>query len=501
MANEKLKSTLNKLKDNGFFNSLVIRRGIEKEFFRVDSDGYISKSSHPKSLGSALTNKFITTDFAEAQLELVTPVFEDIDNLYDFLYSLHVFVAQNIEDDEMLWPFSMPPKIENESDINLGYYHQSNIGLLKHVYRRGLKVRYGPTMQCVSGMHYNFSIRPESLSIFTQSNEQKNIDEAYLGLVRNFKRIFWFILSQFGQTNIVDTSFIKGRKHNLEELNHEDMYLKDATSLRMSEIGYQSKAQRDLDIKYNSLESFLKKIKDAITIPYPEFEARGLKDANENYQQISTGIIQIENEYYDSIRPKRSASNNMRPYELLKNFGIEYLEIRGIDLSPHDITGISKHHMRFLDLVLIYCLIKDSPKISSEEKDLIDKNDQATIYGGRNENTEVFIDEKQTNINAAKEKIFKELKEVASFFNENEEFLDSINYVKNSLKGEVTDKTHHQKGLEQAKINLETLKSDISTNINSIKKEAELSLNKLNDIPVNSKEEMDEYVGNYNLNI
>ena len=139
----------------------------------------------------------------------------------------------------------------------------------------------------------------------------------------------------------------------------------------------------------------------------------------------------------------------MRPYELLKNFGIEYLEIRGIDLSPHDITGISKHHMRFLDLVLIYCLIKESPRISSKEK----------------------------------------------------EFLDSINYVKNSLKGEVTDKTHHQKGLEQAKINLETLKSDTSKNINSIKKEAELSLNRLNDIPVNSKEEMDEYVGNYNLNI
>ena len=191
----------------------------------------------------------------------------------------------------------------------------------------------------------------------------------------------------------------------------------------------------------------------------------------------------------------------MRPYELLKNFGIEYLEIRGIDLSPHDITGISIHHMRFLDLVLIYCLIKDSPKILSEEKDLIDKNDQVTIYDGRNENTEVFIDGEKININAAKEKIFKELREVASFFNESEEFLDSINYVKSSLKGEVTNKTYHQKGLEQAKINLETLKSDTSTNINSIKKEAELSLNELNKIPINSKEEMDEYVGNYNLDI
>jgi glutamate--cysteine ligase len=191
----------------------------------------------------------------------------------------------------------------------------------------------------------------------------------------------------------------------------------------------------------------------------------------------------------------------MRPYELLKNFGIEYLEIRGIDLSPHDITGISKHHMRFLDLVLIYCLIKDSPKISSEEKDLIDKNDQATIYGGRNENIEVFIDGEKININAAKEKIFKELKEVANFFNESEGFLGSINYVKSSPKGEVTDKTHHQKGLEQAKINLENLKSDTSTNINSIKKEAELSLNELNKIPINSKEEMDGYVRNYNLDI
>ena len=501
MTNESLTNKLTKLKNDGFFNTLVIRRGIEKEFFRVDSDGYISKSPHPESLGSALTNKFITTDFAEAQLELVTPVFENIDSLYNFLYSLHVFVAQNIEDDEMLWPFSMPPKIENESDINLGYYHQSNIGLLKHVYRRGLKVRYGPTMQCVSGMHYNFSIKPESLSIFTQSNDQENINKAYLGLVRNFKRIFWFILSEFGQTNIVDKSFINGRKHNLEKLNNEDMYLKDATSLRMSEIGYQSKAQRDLDIKYNSLESFLKKIKDAITIPYPEFEDRGLRDAEENYQQISSGIIQIENEYYDSIRPKRSASNNMRPYKLLKNFGIEYLEIRGIDLSPHDITGISKHHMRFLDLVLIYCLIKDSPKISSEEKDLIDKNDQATIYGGRNENTEVFIDGGKINISAAKEKIFKELKEVANFFNESEGFLDSINYVKNCLKGEVINQTHHQKGLKKAKINLETLKSDTSTNINSIKKEAELSLNELNKIPINSKEEMNEYVRNYNLDI
>ncbi|MAR95811.1 MAG: glutamate--cysteine ligase [Gammaproteobacteria bacterium] len=503
MTNAVLKNRLNELKNRQFFKKLVIRRGIEKEFFRVNLDGFISKRPHPELLGSSLTNKFITTDFAEAQLELVTPVFEDIKSLYDFLYSLHIFVAQNIEDDEMLWPFSMPPKIKDESDINLGYYHQSSIGLLKHVYRKGLKVRYGPTMQCVSGMHYNFSVSPDSFSIFTQSDDQKVTDDAYLGLIRNFKKLYWFILSQFGQTNIVDKSFIKGRKHNLEKLNNEDMYLKDATSLRMSEIGYQSKAQHNLGIKYNSLEGFLNKTKKAITVPYPEFEKKGLKDSDGSYHQISDGIIQIENEYYDSIRPKRSASNNkdMRPYDLLKNFGIEYVEIRGIDLSPHDITGISKYDIKFLDLFLIYCLINDSPNISSEEKNLIDINDHTAIYYGKDDNKSIYMNGDKINIGEGKKRIFEDLKELAIFFDDSEEYLNSIEHVKNSTKGEMIDKTHHQNGLDTAKNNLDILKSGSNRNINSIKKEAELSLDKLNNLPTNSTEEMEEFVKNYNLNL
>ena len=319
MANESFTSILLKLKERGFFKDLIIKRGIEKEFFRVDKNGNISNSPHPVSLGSALTNKFITTDFAEAQLELVTPVFENINDLSNFLYSLHVFVAKNIDSNELLWPFSMPPKIKNEDEINLGFYHQSNTGLLKHVYRKGLKVRYGPTMQCVSGMHYNFSVEKNSLSKFINSDDQKMIDEAYLSLIRNFKRLYWFVLLMYGQTNIVDSSFVKNREHNLDKLSSDDMYLKDATSLRMSEIGYQSKAQKNLDIKYNSLDDFLKEIKKAITIPFSEFSNKGLKDSHGDYQQISDGIIQIENEYYDSIRPKRSSYNNYRPYDLLNN--------------------------------------------------------------------------------------------------------------------------------------------------------------------------------------
>lgn len=501
MTNESLKNRLNELKDKGFFDELIIKRGIEKEFFRVDSNGFISKNSHPKSLGSALKNKYITTDFAEAQVELVTPTFEDIDELYDFLHSLHVFVAKNIDKDEMLWPLSMPPRIEDESQINLGYYHQSGIGLLKHVYRRGLKVRYGATMQCVSGMHYNFSIKRNSFPALINSSDQKDINDAYLGLIRNFKRVYWYVLAEFGQTNVVDKSFVNNRSHNLEKLNEDDMYLKEATSLRMSEIGYQSKAQKGLDIKYNSLSSFLEKIRSAITVPYEEFKNKNLLDSNGEYHQISDGVIQIENEYYDSIRPKRSASNDMRPYELLKNFGIEYLEIRGVDISPTDITGMSKHHIRFLDLILIYCLVSPSPKITPEEKKVIDSNDYISIYSGRNNEADVVIDGNKTNIELAKQKILGELKYIADFMGESDLFYQAINHVTELPKGELPQKPFHEYGIELAKKNLAILKSSKEKNIDSIKKEVALSLEELENMPKNSIEEMNEFVKSYNLDL
>ena len=501
MADGALKNKLAKLKDSGFFKNLTIRRGIEKEFFRINENGYISKNFHPESLGSALTNRYITTDFAEAQVELVTPIFENINDLNDFLYSLHSYVAKNIDSNELLWPYSMPPEIKYESDINIGVYHQSNVGLLKHVYRKGLKVRYGSTMQCVSGMHYNFSLKPASLNLLTNSNSQKSFDETYLGLIRNFKRIFWFVLVEFGQTNVVDKSFVKGRKHILNKLDENDMYIENATSLRMSDIGYQSKAQKSLNIKYNSLSEFLNKIKKAMTVPFPEFEKQGLRDSNNEYQQISNGIIQIENEYYDSIRPKRSQLKNLRPYDLLRKFGIEYVEVRGIDISPYDISGMSLDHIQFLDLVLIYCLINPSPKMSNKEKQEIDNNDSKVVYEGRSENTEISIDGISININSAREEIIKDLRLVASYLNNCDSVLESMDNVLKIEKGKIPKENFHNDGLSLAKINTKILRTENPKYIDSIKKEAELSLDKLSKIPKNSKAEMDEFVKNYNAQL
>ena len=107
--------------------------GFEKESLRV-INSRISQNIHPESLGSALCNNYITTDFSEAQTELVTPPFRDKIQGLKFLEGIHHFVSCNIED-EILWPFSMPPLIDDEKDIPIANYGSSNLGLFKRRYR------------------------------------------------------------------------------------------------------------------------------------------------------------------------------------------------------------------------------------------------------------------------------------------------------------------------------------------------------------------------------
>ena len=191
----------------------------------------------------------------------------------------------------------------------------------------------------------------------------------------------------------------------------------------------------------------------------------------------------------------------MRPYDLLKNFGIEYLEIRGVDISPSDITGMSKHHIRFLDLILIYCLILPSPKIDAEEKNAIDLNEYNSIYKGRDMKTEIFISGAKVNINQAKENILEDLRGVADHMTDSQLFHEAINHVTALSKGALPEETFHEDGIKKATANLNILKSAEAKNIDSIKKEVALSLKELDKMTKSSKEEMDEFVKNYNLDL
>jgi len=361
-------------------------RGVEKEGLRVQADGTLSCAPHPVELGSALTHPYIITDFSEAQLELITGVHASADACVDQLREIHQVVYRNIGD-EMLWCSSMPCKLPPDDEIPIGQYGRSNVGMAKTIYRRGLSHRYGRRMQTISGIHYNFSL-PEAAWPELQRSEGKTgpvqdyQNDAYFSLIRNFRRYSWLLLFLFGASPAVCGSFVSGRMHDLQELKPGTMYLPGSTSLRMGRLGYQSDAQASLTVSYNSLESYANSLYHALTEPYPPYTAIGIRDG-EDYLQLNTTLLQIENEFYGTIRPKRPIRPGERPLHALGERGVEYVEVRCMDIDPFSPIGITAATMRFLDMFLLYCLLKESAPDTPEELAVNAHNQRCVAERGR----------------------------------------------------------------------------------------------------------------------
>jgi len=412
MASRQFKSSLLSFQERGFFDGLEINRGIERESLRVDKNGNISQKNHPKNLGSPLTNKDITTDFSEALVELVTPTFNSAEGLFAHLSDLHHFLYDCLED-EILWNFSMPCAFEDQAEIRLAEYGNSNQGMLKHIYRKGLKLRYGSIMQSVSGIHYNFSLSEKSWSTISDAPSQDLINTKYLSLIRNVKRNFWFLLSHFGASPVAHKSYLYGRDHSLEKYGTEDLFLPDATSLRMSDVGYQSPIQESLQIKYNNLDEFINAVIKGINTPNKKFEQMGLFDSAGVPQQISAGILQIENELYDIIRPKRTGPSGERPSTLLKQYGIEYIELRGLDINPFMPEGISENGIKLLDIFLMHSLVSESPDISKDEAQEISSNNHKMVINGRSKALKLIKNGVSCSLSEIKKTYYEELNLVA----------------------------------------------------------------------------------------
>jgi len=510
MFDESFINQLNSWNEKTLLKKIKFNRGIERETLRVSKDGSISKRPHPKSLGSALTNPYITTDFAEALIELVTPKFDNVDDLYSCLQDLHVFTAQNIDEDEFLWAHSMPCRIDKESDINIANYGSNNSGMLKHIYRKGLRVRYGSIMQCVSGIHYNFSIDEKSYcDLLGSAYSQEAVDNLYLGLIRNFKRNFWFILAQLGASPVADKSYVLDRDHNLEKLNANDVFLPEATSLRMSNIGYQSPIQTSLGIRYNSLDGFIESVKKGIKMSHIEFNRLGLFDNRGNRQQISDGIIQIENELYDTIRPKRTSPNGLRPANALKEHGIEYVEIRGVDISPNALGGISKDQMHFLDLFLIHCFITRSSELTDKENIRLQKNHTDMVSSGQNNSTVISYKGKEISSGEAMVDLINELSLLAKTLDGDtktyENALRAITTNKNQsaaiFSSLAKGKDFHDIALEKSIQNTDELRQNKSLDLNYLKIESEESLKRFQEIEDDPQKNIEAYVKQYNSQI
>jgi len=362
-----------------------IQRGIEKESLRVTSDGALSAEPHPEALGSALTHPHITTDFSEAQLELITDVHGSPEDCIAQLEEVHRFVYQGIGE-ELLWTTSMPCILGADESIPVGRYGSSNIATAKTVYRLGLGNRYGRLMQTISGIHYNFSVPEAFWQVFAKSSgaklDQEFRTDAYFGLIRNFRHHSWLLIYLFGASPAICKSFVKNTDHQLDMLDEGSLYLPHATSLRMGRLGYQSEAQSSLHISYNSLAQYAESMQEALTKPFPTYESIGVKVDGE-YRQLASTLLQIENEFYGTIRPKRPIKSGERPLTALRDRGVEYVEVRCLDLNPFLPVGIDATQIRFLDLFLLYCLVVESPLDSEAESARMGRNQLSIVANGR----------------------------------------------------------------------------------------------------------------------
>jgi len=353
-----------------------IRRGIEKESLRSLSSGSLARTPHPRGLGSPLTHASITTDYSESQLELITGVHAGVQACLDELTEIHQFVYRTLakssegQGDEMLWVGSMPCGLPPDENIPIGSYGSSNIARAKSVYRMGLGHRYGRRMQTISGIHYNWSLPG-------LSNDQ------HFALIRNFRRQSFLLLTLFGASPAVCTSFVAGREHPLQQLSPYTLYQPHATSLRMGRLGYQSDAQANIKASFNSLDSYAASLHEALTQPYAPYEAIGIKNLGGEYNQLATTLLQIENEFYGTIRPKRVIHPGERPLHALRERGVEYIEVRCMDLDPFEPVGIAAPTLRFLDVFLLHCLLSDSPPDTPDEIAALGRNQHRTASHGR----------------------------------------------------------------------------------------------------------------------
>ena len=403
-----------------------IVRGIERETLRVHPDGSISQGAHPKVLGSALTHPYITTDFSEALLEFITPASRCVDTTVNQLADIHHYVANNIGD-EYLWPLSMPCYIPSEDDIKLANYGTSNVGQMKHLYRRGLKFRYGSTMQAISGIHFNLSFPTklmDSLANFEglETSSQDHQSSQYLGLIRNFKRNVWLLTYLFGASPALCGSFLNEQqkaKYPFKEVGQGSLYLPYATSLRLSDLGYTSNEQSSLNISYDNLPDYIKGLRRAIQTPVDSYVIP--PELEDTHAQLNNNILQIENEFYSPIRPKRTAASNEKPTDALESRGIEYIEMRSVDINPYSPVGIDKTQIYFLDVFAAYCLLKESPDMGAQEQSIANSNLEEVILRGRDPELKLGVynhqsgEVEQVGLAQLGEQVFAELKLVADY--------------------------------------------------------------------------------------
>lgn len=461
-----LHATLAKLKQSEALHFITgIKHGFEKECLRVNKKGILAETPHPQGLGSSLTHPMITTDYSEALLEFITPPTENVLSMFQTLTELHQYTYQILEQaqqGEYLWTASMPCALPAENQIPIAEFGSSNLGQVKYIYRNGLGLRYGRTMQTIAGIHYNFSL-PHNFWQSFQSVQNSNlplsafISEQYLNIIRNAMRFEWLLPWLYGASPAICSSFLKNEREDLEFFGKHTLIGPYATSLRLSDLGYHNKKQFDNYICFNSLDKYLKTMHQAVHTVEPEFARLGVL-VNGEYRQLSDCRLQIEDEHYASFRPKRVTAPEERMLGAIAREGIEYIEIRALDIDPLLMLGVDPQTVYVIDTFLLYCLLRESPPLTEEDNKRIRHNHTQVVNWGRKPDLKLKNEQDQpcTLVDYA-QALFAEMEPIA-------ELLDrayNTHNFKDAIKGAQSKLTHFQ-DLPSAKVITEMKKHEAS---------------------------------------
>lgn len=358
--------------------------GIERELQRVTKEGDLALTPHPPVFGNKLKNKEITTDFAESQMELITPALSSVEEVDGYLKLLHKKAWEGVGD-EYLWPLSMPPRLPEEEIIPIARFDDSREGRAAYIYRQGLANRYGKKMQMISGIHFNFSFGEELFGILYRefgggSSKEVFKDELYYSVARNFLRYRFLLVYLFGASPAFDETYgdvflrelVKIRKFCPECCKELEKY---ATSFRVSRFGYSNPVQGRYRIFYNSMEEYIQGIRTLLNKKSKKYARLGV--------QLNDKILQKDSEFYSPIRLKQIIMPGESQIDALEKRGVEYAEVRILDIDPFTDTGISLTQMRFLQVFLLFCLFDENRPIDYKEMNRINSNHNRIALSGR----------------------------------------------------------------------------------------------------------------------
>ena len=378
------------------------RVGLEKESLRVRPGGAMSRLDHPPALGAALTNPTITTDFSEALLEMVTPPSASSREALAHLAAIHRFILPRLPDGEHLWNTSMPCILHGSGAIRIGEYGPSHSGRMKHVYRRGLGERYGKRMQAIAGIHFNFSFPDtawepwRSLHAADAGYTLDGIafDDPLVRLrtagsfstMRNLMRVGWLVPYLFGASPAICQSFLEpGEASELDTLNGTTRFAPHGTSLRMGNIGYRYRDDQpiDLSVRHTRFDEYLADIVGHVTTVHPPYAAEGVRDGDGEWRQLNACRLQIENEFYSTVRPKQVPERGEMPILALERRGIRYLELRSVDVSIEHPAGLDEAECAMLELLMMFAWLDDARPLDAAGLADATRNVRTVAHRGR----------------------------------------------------------------------------------------------------------------------